>query len=172
MLPVSPLQRGPGKSLEEEQVHQGQTAARRTGPSQGRLRRCCRAPVINMWRQHDQQVTNRPTRLDLRPASSLTPQKIRSTDDQKAKAWWVWKREMVMVCDEGRCIWALNYIICFTLYHGVFVILAKWLGCSCWRCLGDLYDLLKILLVERQMLRAALVGCRCFLCKSRRSPNC
>ena len=63
-------------------------------------------------------------------------------DDQKAKAWWVWKREMVMVCDEGRCIWALNYIICFTLYHGVFVILPKWLGCSCWRCLGDLYDLL------------------------------
>ena len=55
MLPVSPLQRGPGKSLEEEQVHQGQTAARRTGPSQGRLRRC-RAPVINMWRQHDQQA--------------------------------------------------------------------------------------------------------------------
>ena len=169
MLPVSPLQRGPGKSLEEEQVHQGQTAARRTGPSQGRLRRCCRAPVINMWRQHDQQVTNRPTRLDLRPASScfgrwwlmpwrgtpwgpaspLTPQKIRSTDDQKAKAWWVWKREMVMVCDEGRCIWALNYIICFTLYHGVFVILPKWLGCSCWRCLGDLYDLLKILLSVR-----------------------
>ena len=115
MLPVSPLQRGPGKSLEEEQVHQGQTAARRTGPSQGRLRRCCRAPVINMWRQHDQQVTNRPTRLDLRPASScfgrwwltpwrgtpwgpaspLTPQKIRSTTKRPrpggfGKGRWSW----------------------------------------------------------------------------------
>ena len=69
-------------------------------------------------------------------------------DDQKAKAWWIslrgtnwltWKgrwnfsvsvhpfsnkREMV-IC-EGRCIWALNY-----------------LG------LGDLYDLLKILLSVR-----------------------
>ena len=61
MLPVSPLQRGPGKSLEEEQVHQGQAAARRTGSSQGQLRRC-RAPVINMWRQRDQQVTNRLNR--------------------------------------------------------------------------------------------------------------
>ena len=57
---------------EEKRIHQGQAAVRRAGPFQGRLRRC-RAPVINTWRQHDQQVTNRPTRLDHldpRPASS------------------------------------------------------------------------------------------------------
>ena len=67
-------------------------------------------------------------------------------DDQGAKAWWVsfrrtnwltWKRlwnfsvhpfsnKREMVICEGRCIWALNY-----------------LG------LGDLYDLLKILLSVR-----------------------
>ena len=63
MLPASPLLQGLGKSFEEEQIHQGQAAVRRAGPFQGRLRRC-RAPVINTWRQHDQQVTNRPTRLD------------------------------------------------------------------------------------------------------------
>ena len=37
MLPASPLRRGCGESLEEEQIHQGETAVRRTGPSQGRL---------------------------------------------------------------------------------------------------------------------------------------
>ena len=54
------------------------------------------------------------------------------------------KREMVMVRGDVFGLYiSLNYIIlCFTLYHGVFVMLPKRLGCSCWRCLGDLYDLL------------------------------
>ena len=41
MLPASPLPRGRGKSLEEEQIDQGEAAVRRTGLSQGRLRRRC-----------------------------------------------------------------------------------------------------------------------------------
>ena len=56
MLPASPLPRGTGKSLEEEQIHQGPIAVRRAGPFQGRPWRC-RAPVINTWQQHHRQAS-------------------------------------------------------------------------------------------------------------------
>ena len=56
ILPASPLPRGTGKSLEEEQIHQRQAPVRRAGPFQGGRRRCP-APVINT--SYSDSMTNR-----------------------------------------------------------------------------------------------------------------
>ncbi|CAL1167432.1 unnamed protein product [Cladocopium goreaui] len=70
---------------DEEQIHQGQAAARRTGSSQGRLRRC-RAPVINMWRQRDQQVVADALERNSLVTSVTVDPADDQIDDQGAKA--------------------------------------------------------------------------------------